>query len=261
MVTQVLRVLRKLHTLSSDALIRADERLSSDEVVVDGFRLHIPRHIVSVEMRHRLRGGGIEHADRRLFPKHIQPGDFVVQLGGGIGLSALRIARILGSSGRLVVVEADPKVSELTKENLTRNGFDNVLVHSAAAVANPELKHAVFYRRNNFWSSGLESAVSRRGTPRDIVEVSVVYPPHLVPSNWVGRKVLHCDIEGYECDLLSNAEVLSSFDLIIVEVHVHPTPDDVSSPFAKMFNVIRDSGFVIRDVDGNDMFVFARTFE
>ena len=260
LVSTLLRILRGVQDRISYILIEVSERLSGDVIEVDGFRLRIPRSLISCEMRHRLRNGGIEGADRRLVPKYFQPGDFVVQLGGGIGLTALRIAKFIGPTGRLEVVEADPIVSELTRDNIALNDLQqNVVVHSAAAVANRKHSRVRFFRRKNFWSSGLDSAVSWRGKPLDVIEVDTIFPPVLVPACWQGRKVLHCDVEGYETELLANPDLLAAFDVMITELHFSNTPADGPSSFATMFSLVLAAGFKIIDIDGHDMFVFGRT--
>lgn len=52
---------------------------------------------------------------------HIRPGDVVIDIGAHIGTFAIPIARKLGAHGRVLAVEADPRLFETLKRNVDRN--------------------------------------------------------------------------------------------------------------------------------------------
>jgi FkbM family methyltransferase len=166
---------------------------------------------------------------------------------------SMRLARRVGPTGRVLMAEPDPRIHALAIENLALNSCGNVETRQAAAVASRQSRTITFHRHPNFWNSGL----NRPGASSSPVEVPAVYPPDLVPRDWPGRKVLQCDIEGYEAELLAIAEVVAPFECIIVECHFGNTPETGASPFVAMWRSLVDCGFALADID-TFTFVFSK---
>lgn len=59
---------------------------------------------------------------------HVRPGDTVVEVGAGGGAITYPLARRVGPSGRIVVVEPRPDVCKALRAGLLANGLDNVTV-------------------------------------------------------------------------------------------------------------------------------------
>ncbi len=77
----------------------------------------------------------IANQDHEPFVKEVfQPkkGDVVVDVGAHIGLYTLSAAKEVGTSGKVVAIEPDPKNFKLLKENIKRNNYTNVLAIDAA---------------------------------------------------------------------------------------------------------------------------------
>lgn len=64
--------------------------------------------------------------------QHLHEGMTFVDVGANIGYFTLMAATLVGSTGRTVAVECNPKNCELIYMSLHRNGFDNVLVYPFA---------------------------------------------------------------------------------------------------------------------------------
>jgi FkbM family methyltransferase len=80
-----------------------------------------------------------------LFSRLIQPGNRCVDVGAGIGLHTVRLAKLTGSGGDVMAVEPDPEKARRAARNIALNGLTNVRVIQAAAsdaartaVADPE---------------------------------------------------------------------------------------------------------------------------
>lgn len=69
------------------------------------------------------RGGPVKQAFYR-----VQWGDTVVEMGGYIGIYALRLAREVGLKGRVIVIEPNPDNVRLLQKNININGFEHVSV-------------------------------------------------------------------------------------------------------------------------------------
>ncbi|MGH3902718.1 MAG: FkbM family methyltransferase [Pseudonocardiaceae bacterium] len=62
-----------------------------------------------------------------------RPGDIVLDVGAGIGLESVEIARLVGPSGRVVAVEANALTASCIEWSCALSGIDNVDVVVAAA--------------------------------------------------------------------------------------------------------------------------------
>lgn len=65
------------------------------------------------------------------------PGDTVVELGAGVGTETVDLARLVGPSGRVVAVEANPRVAAVLRRTLEGNGLRNCTVIEAAIGEEP----------------------------------------------------------------------------------------------------------------------------
>jgi arsenite methyltransferase len=67
----------------------------------------------------------------------IQPGETVLDLGSGAGLDAIRAARKVGPSGRVVGIDFTPEMIERARRNVAAVGLVNVAFLEAAIEAIP----------------------------------------------------------------------------------------------------------------------------
>jgi FkbM family methyltransferase len=234
-------------------IYRAQLAFHARQCVVDGFKLLLPSHVLSTRMAHRLLQGGIDGEDRRLLARYAKPGDFVLNAGGGCGLSAMAAWRQVRPGGTVVVAEPDPLLHDLARRNFELNGMQEIRSHNAAVVADRQTKEVTFYRKKNYYGSNL----LHTDAEGQAIRVPAVYPPDLIEPTCPGRKIFLCDVEGYETTLLAQQDVVDCFDLIITELHFGIHPQDRVSPLVGMFDLLFSRGFKIIDVD-DEGFVFER---
>lgn len=250
----LVKVCRRAFRVCELVLLRIKLAINGPEASVDGLRLLVPRGVLSTQMRNQLLSGGVDGEDRRLLPRYARPGDFVLNAGSGCGLSAMAAYRAVQPGGSVIAIEADPMVSDLSRQNFALNGMQAIEARAAAVMANRETKEVVFYRKKNYYGSNL---LHHQGEGKPIT-VPAVYPPDLIPADATGRKILLCDIEGYEATLLAVKEVIECFDVIIVELHFGWTAKNEVSPYVGMFDALYSCGFKLVDLD-DEGFVFARS--
>jgi hypothetical protein len=86
-----------------------------------------------------LAGNTLDHVQRHVFyfgewepnvsryvADRLRPGDVFIDVGANIGYYALLASTIVGPSGKVVAIEASPKIHGLLVDNLRRNHADNV---------------------------------------------------------------------------------------------------------------------------------------
>jgi len=68
-------------------------------------------------------GGLVRRAIAEL---RLEPGDTVVELGAGTGRNLLELAKVVGSTGRVVGVDLSPRMLEQARRKIDREGLTNV---------------------------------------------------------------------------------------------------------------------------------------
>jgi FkbM family methyltransferase len=63
----------------------------------------------------------------------IKKGDVILDVGSFIGYGSMRLAQIVGDSGKVIAVEADPTCGQLLEKNITSNDFKNIEIIKKAA--------------------------------------------------------------------------------------------------------------------------------
>lgn len=77
--------------------------------------------------------GGYEHTTLNFLRDQLAPGRVFVDVGANVGAFAIPIARLVGPDGRVLAVEASPKVFPYLTRNIDRNHLSQVTaVHCAA---------------------------------------------------------------------------------------------------------------------------------
>lgn len=135
-----------------------------------------------------------------LLERLLRPGDAFLDLGANIGTYTLLAASLVDDRSRLVAVEPLPRAATRLRENLTRNGLDEVVVHEVAVD-----DHAGTIGFLDFdVSSVADHDTDRRG--RAAFPVAAARIDELVDLEGIGAAKL--DVEGLELRALRGAEGL-----------------------------------------------------
>lgn len=147
--------------------------------------------------------------------ERVEPGDHVVVVGGGQGISAITAAEVVGPDGSVTVYEASKRMVKQLEANVDVNGHERVV----------DVRHAVV------GSYGEQSEETYGSTG----EASVVDPTDLPECD-----VLELDCEGAETEILSGLVVRPR--TIIVETHEHlgATETEVREHLTRMDYEVRD---------------------
>jgi FkbM family methyltransferase len=160
-------------------------------------------------------------------------GATVFDIGAHQAVVALMIAERVGSTGRVIAVEAEPHNAAVARRNVELNGATNVKVVHAAGVRIPG--------RLRF-TPGLNGRIGsqqRVGT----VEVRGVSVDELSSEN--GRPdVLFVDVEGHELEVLRGASrTLRSTPDLFIEVHRKVGLEDAGGTAEEVLEVVRAAGY------------------
>ena len=159
--------------------------------------------------------GHEEHLSQRFTPRE---GDTVIDIGAHIGRYTITSSKQVGSTGKVVAIEADPDNFQLLKRNIALNNLTNVL----------PLNYAVFSTRTRMKlyeqsaSAKYNSIMLTRARTMNYVEVNADTLDSILEQNRINRvNWIKIDVEGAEFEVLKGStKTLSSNDIsLLVEIH------------------------------------------
>jgi FkbM family methyltransferase len=156
-----------------------------------------------------------------LIQARLKEGDVFLDVGANVGYYTVLASRAVGDSGRVVAIEASPRVCSLLRDTVERNRAENVrVVHAAVSdrdgsipiYAGPVHNVGATSIRKDWHSGGTFESEVRAAPLRSLLE----------PSELTRARLLKIDVEGAELpvllDLLSNLDAFSPNMEIVVEV-------------------------------------------
>jgi FkbM family methyltransferase len=168
----------------------------------------------------------------------LQPGDVFVDVGANVGYHSLLAAKLVGSKGTVVAIEAAPTTFTLLKNNLALNRCENALAINVAASD----RHG---QVDLFSDETLAetTTIASRGFAFS-AQIACAPLSDIIPSPLAERvRLLKLDIEGGEIpvmnNLLSNLDRFSPELQVIAEVSV----SELKAEWKDIIDKMRANGF------------------
>lgn len=158
-------------------------------------------------------GSGHEPGVQIFLKRAVKTGDLVVDVGAHIGLIGVELARHVGATGHVVLVEPNPRSAEAARRTLVSNGFgDRFSLHVVACAA--EAGRADYFFGSN---SMLGSLAVQDGPQLGAMNVQVAPLDDIVKPGQV-VSLVKIDTEGWENEVAKGmARVCSeSSDILVV---------------------------------------------
>jgi FkbM family methyltransferase len=189
--------------------------------------------------------GAWEPRVSRVLEQSIAPGDTVVDVGANIGYYSLLFAKAAGPDGRVVAVEALPKLAGVVREHAARNGATNVRVVNVAA--SDKAGELTLYEAPST-NIGMTTLCADRGFPA-VGKVPALPLTEILTEDEMARVALiKIDIEGAEVPvvrhLLDNLTRFPRLRAIAVEASIADNP-----AWAELFYRFRAGGFRAYDLN------------
>lgn len=187
--------------------------------VIEGVSVQRDKNLIPDKVWKKIRKGRYEKGEREAALKVALPGDIILELGSGIGLTAAILSKN-SQVEKIIAFEANPELFPFARAMLKENEIENVELRNAI-LSNSAVSELDFYIREPFWSSSLspepdnfikKNTVPVQNANQCIAEVK----PDIIIS----------DIEGGEIDFFDEALDLSGVRAIVVEVHPKKTGVD-----------------------------------
>lgn len=177
--------------------------------------------------------GDYEAHDLDLAADHVRPGDRVMELGGGIGVTGCALGRASGTA--VVIVEPNAALYPAIRRTFAANDVPLVLVEAAAG-AGPAGTARLAVAENYWWS--------RMGEGDGTIAVALVPLEQLIADH--RPTVLAVDIEGHEATLVGSS-IGPSVRLVLFEIH---SPDIGTRATGDVVRWLEGEGFRLIEVRG-----------
>ena len=181
----------------------------------------------------------------------LRPGQVFVDVGANVGYFTLLAGSLVGPGGRVVAVEAHPRLAELLQRNVIINGLHGYVTtwQRAAWSESTDLK---LHMRENFASNSSvgsigADALARLGDTEEIVEVHAVRLDDLL-SDVAHIDVLKVDVEGAEVQVFTGlARTLTANPQITIMFEWSPAQiEDVGDDPGALVDLLTAHGFTFR---------------
>ena len=182
-----------------------------DNIKIGNVKVAIDPKAMSKKMLSVMRSGDYEREEAGQITTIIQPGDRIVELGGGVGYVS-SVAGMLGKAQDIVVYEANPDLIPLIERTHQLNNVTSTVIN-AVVLPRKSSDTVPFYIRDDFWASSLSADTYGYSAVKDVPVVS--FGEMLRRHN---PTMLIVDIEGGEGELFQDVE-LTGIRKIYIEIH------------------------------------------
>lgn len=212
--------------------------------------LHLPRadvkvHLSSIldpKMAYYLSIGDYEQNDLDLIYQYIKPGDRVMEIGGGIGVTGSLIGKLSGNP--VVVVEPNPSLWPMIEDTFALNHCKVQVIKSCAVSDDFPEDIVSFYVSPSYWWSSMNPSEANKKEAVHIqakaTKISALLETHK-------PNFLVIDIEGGEKSLF--IDPLPDFVRgVLIEIH---TPDLGTLETGRIASLFTRQGFALKNIASN----------
>ena len=187
--------------------------MSRRRVVLHGITLESAR-VADPQTRRDLHRGRYQQAKAAQLASKIEPNDSFLDVGAGLGFTALLTASMVGESN-VVAVEADPQAAMLARANFARNSRSIELLEGAVATPDAEAQDGTvaFYPNVVFGAS----ACSPRAGATEAIRVPRVDLATLLAEREV--TAVNLEAAGHECDIVAGVEDFRTVRVLLITIH------------------------------------------
>lgn len=147
--------------------------------------------------------------DERFLRSCLRPGDLVVDVGANVGFISLAAAALVGRSGKVISVEANPRTFRYLKSNVRLNRVSNITL----------LNCALGNRSGTVMISNERFDDMNRIVDKDGIKVPLMTLDEVLSTIGGRIRLLKIDVEGYEKFVIEGgAQSLGRTDYIYFEV-------------------------------------------
>lgn len=188
--------------------------VSPRRAVLHGIALETRAGVLDAQTRRELRRGLYQQAKAAQLASKIEPNDSFLDIGAGMGFTALLTASMVGASNA-VAVEADPQTAALARANFALNNRSIELLEAALATPHAEADDGTvpFYPNAVFGAS----ACSPRAGGTEAIRVPRVDLATLLAEREV--TAVNLEAPGHECDIVTGVDDFRAVRVLLITIH------------------------------------------
>lgn len=174
----------------------------------------------------------------------LKEGDVVVDVGANIGYYSLLSSRRVGSTGRVVAIEACPPIFSELSSNVELNRFENIRLVLAAAMAAEGEVEIHLEQNGNIGSTSIIAPTVGKATPFKCPGAPL--SKLLSDSEIQKARLVKIDAEGAEFEVLRGAESIMPSLRDDAEFLIEVSPDRLQvmgSSASELFEFMRQFGY------------------
>jgi FkbM family methyltransferase len=176
----------------------------------------------------------------RLVERLISPGDTVIDVGANIGYDTLLASHLVGPTGNVVSIEANPATFAAIQKHLSVNAVSNVRAVNIAVSAQPG---TLTLYEEGIYNSGAVTTLASRGFRAFATVDGKPLHSVLTHKEVAAAKLIKVDVEGAESAVIASIlDRLSDYSErmnLIVEI----SPTDDPTTWKALFDSLRNAGF------------------
>ena len=183
--------------------------------------------------------------------RHLQEGGAFIDVGANVGYFSLLASKIVGPAGRVVAIEASPRIHHMLQENIQRSGADNIRTINVAAAAEAGTLNVYSGPDKNL---GLTTTVKGRGFPAEVTVDALPLSDILTDEETAQVSLVKIDVEGGEGEVLEGMVDLLNRCPQDVEILVELSPewwDDKARLPVDVLKPAVEAGFNIYEMDNS----------
>jgi FkbM family methyltransferase len=175
--------------------------------------------------------------------RRLAPGDTFIDVGANIGYFSLLASKIVGETGRVVAIEASPRIFSALRSNIACNQARNIRVVNMA-VSNR--KGFLRLYRGTEYNSGLTTTREERGLEFECEVEALPLDAILSPLELETARFIKIDVEGAEWDVVAGMGRLLRSGRSDLEVMVEVSPEHLANQHKRpedLVTLFSEAGF------------------
>jgi FkbM family methyltransferase len=208
---------------------------------------------------HLIRDGYFDRTLTDFISKAVKPGSTFIDVGANVGTYSLIAAERVGATGKLVAVEANPRMAQILLDNLEMNGFSSRAEVFAIAAANQNGHGSLYEFSRHEGSHTMVQEVANRAVEEFSEQVTETTVPARKLDDLFSQielreaDLLKIDVEGFELDAILGARsfLRTAAPDLIVEWHPSFMPREAASQLYALLTV--ELGYAVAKIGSADM--------
>jgi FkbM family methyltransferase len=240
----------KKYRIINSTVNKIETTLKSDTADVWAGRMHLhPNDGLRLSIR------GVHDIDNtEILMNHVKKDQIVIDLGAHIGYYTLMMAKLVGPNGKVFAFEPEPRNLELLQKNISKNGYENVIV-VPKAVSNNEENCILYVGQESFGANKIFKPKKTNVQKFKEIKTQTIKLDNYFKENSFLEKIsfLKMDIEGSEIKALEGMKkILESNQELMIFTEINKDAlEDSGSDYKKMLKYLEGFNFrfYIQDKD------------